>query len=417
MYALLLGVIFLIVGYYLSGILYEDFANYKSEDAYTKQVKLLNDTYEPYKTGKAPVHDILTQNDLEDSETCFVNFYGLGVRFPSYLGPSINGYIDADIGVQTAVNAGCRVFVLDIDYIDDCGTFFPTLAVADKQGKNVINPASQPSCPSESKSPLYDVCSKINFYAFADSSGQREDPLIIVLYFKRHPPGSYQSKAVLDYFSNVAKALAPFRDRLLDNELDGGTFYRQKQEGRLLINNITDYNGKVLVFSNANTSGFRQSQAYSLDEDLDYMTHLRLHSGMSTMGITEKESNGMFGALQPPEDFLQLSPVQAQTMAEQTKLRWTICLSEEPLATVPEKTCLAVMNTKGVADVPAVNCVPAILFDPSSTYLFSDVLFKKYGFLPKPKAVRYQKPPIVTPSKPSKTTDAKGGALQAPTFL
>ena len=415
MYVLLLGVLLLfVIGFYF-GKEWEPFANYKSDDAYTKQIQLLHDRYEPYSSGKAPIRDLVT--DLEDSERCFINYYALGVRFPSYLGPTMNGYMDADIGVQTAVQAGSRVFVLDIDYVDDC-TPYPTLAVTDKQGKNMIAPSSNlPLCKSDSQSPLFDICSKINFYAFSDGCSQREDPVIIVLYFKRQPPGSYQSKAVLDYFAAVAKALAPFQDRLLTNELDGGTFYRQKQEGRLLINNITEYNGKVLVFSNANTSGFRQSQAYPLSEDLDYMTHLRLHTGMTAMGVTEKESNGIFGALQPPEDFMQLSSVQAATLAEQTKLRWTICLGQDPMNMVPEKICTTVMNSNGLADVPAVNCVPALLFDPTSTYLFSDSLFKKYGFLPKPKAVRYQKPPIVTPSKPSKTTDAKGGALQGPTFL
>jgi hypothetical protein len=44
----------------------------------------------------------------------------------------------------------------------------------------------------------------------------------------------------------VAKALAPFRDRLLGNEPSGGTFHRQSQESILLINPITDYSVKYL---------------------------------------------------------------------------------------------------------------------------------------------------------------------------
>jgi hypothetical protein len=179
-----------------------------------------------------------------------------------------------------AVNAGCRTFILEIDYLDECKgetvKYFPRIVVRDAQNKMRIKyNSNRPICNSPQHSNIRDVCDKINFYAFAPGCQNASDPITIVLYFLRQPPGSYKSKTVLDYYSNVAKALSPFQNRLLQNELDGGTYYRQSQEGRLLINNIKDYSGKVLIFSNANTLGFRETQLYSPNEDLDFLTNLR----------------------------------------------------------------------------------------------------------------------------------------------
>ena len=383
---------------------------YKSESAYTKQVTLVTKQYNETATSKRPVRDLLAQNVMPESEQNFVNFYALAARFTGYIGPMNNGYFDPDIAVQMAVNAGCRVFVLDIDYLDDCTStpYFPQLVVRDSQGKLIIRYTSNiPMCNSSVSSNIRTVCEKINFYAFSDSCQQAADPVVIVLYFHRQPPGSYKSKAVLDYYSNVAKALSPFQSRFLTNELDGGTFYRQKQEGRLLINPITTYSGKVLLFSNANTSGFREV-AYDPVEDLDFMTNLRLSYTQTKMGVTDNESSTMYGILQTAEDFTTIPADRTDTVVEQTKLCWTVALSRDPSTSVSQAIYKQITSTTGV------HCVPALLFDPASEYLFTDKLFKTYGFIPKPQELRYIKPPVVTPAVPNPSTDAKQGKLRAP---
>ena len=367
-------------------------------------------------TSKRPVRDLLSQDVMPDSEQCFVNFYAHACRFTGYIGPMSNGYMDPEIAVQMAVNAGCRVFVLDIDYLDDCVTdsdvaYFPQLVVRDAQGKLIIRYTSnRPICNDTAHSNLRTVCDRINLYAFSDSCQQSADPIVIVLHFLRQPPGSYKSKIVLDYYSHVAKALSPFKDRFLTNELDGGTFYRQKQEGHLLINKITDYNGKVLVFSNANTSGFREIP-YSPLEDLDFITNLRLSYTQTKMGVTDNESGTVYGILQAAEDYTTIPPDRTDTVVEQTKLCWTVALSRDPTKPVSQAVYQQITGTTGV------HCVPAILFDPSENdYMFTDKTFKTYGFMPKPKELRYIKPPVVTPAKPNPSTDAKGGMLRQPTI-
>lgn len=388
----------------------------KLEANYKLQVKMLSDKYNPLASARRPVTDLLSQNVMPDSQQCLVNFFSLGSRFTGYIGPMNEGYWDPDLAVQLAVNAGCRTFVLEIDYLDECDgetiKYFPRIVVRDAQGKMRIKyNSNRPICNSPTHSNIRDVCEKINYYTSASGTQNASDPVIIVLYFLRQPPGSYKSKTVLDYFSNVAKALAPFQNRLLGNELDGGTYYRQSQEGRLLINNIKDYNGKVLIFSNANTMGFRETQLYSPNEDLDFLTNLRLYYTQTRLGITDNSGGAPFGILETAEDYMIIPPDRTDEVAESTKLRWTICFSQDPSQPVTQSTYNTITSTFGV------HCVPIMLFDTAaSEFMFTDKTFKTYSFIPKPENLRYIKPPVVVPAEPNPSTDAKQGLLRAPTI-
>jgi hypothetical protein len=391
-------------------------SNHRLEAKYKTQVQMLSDKYNPIASARRPVTELLGQNVMPESEECFVNFYSLGCRYTGYIGPMNEGYWDPDLAVQLAVNAGCRTFVLEIDYLDECDgettKYFPRIVVRDAQGKMRIKyNSNRPICNSPQYSNIRDVCEKINFYAFASSCQNASDPVVIVLYFLRQPPGSYKSKTVLDYYSNVAKALQPFQNRLLGNELDGGTYYRQKQEGRLLINNIKDYGGKVLIFSNANTIGFRESQIYSPNEDLDFLINLRLYYTQTKLGVTDNSGGAPFGILETAEDYMIVPPDRTDEVAESTKLRWTICFSKDPSQPVSKDTYNKITSTFGV------HCVPIMLFEPSaSDFMFTDQTFKTYSFMPKPEPLRYIKPPVVIPAEPNPSTDAKGGMLRAPTI-
>ena len=387
----------------------------KLEAKYKNQVKLLSDKYNPVSSARRPVTDLLSQNVMPEVEQCFVNFYSLGSRYTGYIGPMDEGYFDPDLAIQLAVNAGVRTFILEIDYLNECKgesiQYFPRLVVRDAQNKLRIKyNSNRPICNSPEHSNIRDVCEKINYYAFAPSAQNNTDPVVIVLYFLRQPPGSYKSKTVLDYYSNVAKALSPFQNRLLKNELDGGTYYRQSQEGRLLINNIKDYSGKVLIFSNANTIGFRESQMYSPNEDLDFLTNLRLMYNQTKLGVTENGTNAPFGILETAEDYMVIPVDRTDEMVDATKLRWTVCLSQDPSKPVNKDIYNKITSTFGV------HCVPILLFDTKENdFMFTDKTFKTYSFIPKPEPLRYIKPPVVIPAEPNPSTDAKGGMLRSPT--
>jgi len=390
----------------------EGFASndYTTEPEHQAQVALLAKTFRPFASAKRPVSNLVASNGMPVDQQCLVNFFALGCRYTGYIGPMKNGYMSPDIAVQSAVQAGCRVFVLDIDYLDDCGTpYMPRIVVRDSQNKLQIRRSSDlPLCPTADQSNLRTVCEKINYYAFSDECQQSTDPIVIVLYFLRQPPGSSTSLTVLNYFSEVAKALAPFQNRLLNNELEGGSFYRQKQESRLLINKITDYKGRVLVFSNANTSGFREVNTFSPMEDLDYLVNLRLTYTQTALGITQNASSS-FGILDTAESFTVIPADRVEDVAQNTKMRWTICLPNDPMTPVSKETFTKITTQFGV------HCVPMTIFDPHP-HLFTEALFKTYGFAAKPPPLRYIKPPVVVPGVPNVSTDVKGGKLRAPTM-
>ena len=453
--------------------------DFRDEDRFKGHLQALSEKYESMREQRQSIGSELGSiADMPESEQCFVNFYSLGCRFTGYLGPFEEGYFDPQNAVKLACDAGCRTFVLEIDYIDECEgeqqQYYPQIVVRDVHGRLRIKANSnEPLCKSAQKDNIREVCQAIEQYAFTVSP----DPIVIVLYFVRKPPGCYTSSTVLKYYSRVAQALSPFQNRLITNVLEGGSFFRQKQEGRLLINKITDYNNKVLIFSNANTSGFRENNIYKPMEDLDFLVNLRLNYEQTQLGCTENLSQGNYGILQTVQDFLIVPKDREEEVMESTKLRWTICLEKDPSKTIEQDDYNKITDTFGV------NCIPIQIFSgvhdkkEKNSGFFSDLtdrfdkikdkeetdvkklkgketkeerekreekekketarerrrrererekaegegfVFKKgyfnnFSYIPKPKPLRYIKPPIVIPGEPNPTTDAKHGNLRSPT--
>jgi hypothetical protein len=400
-------------------------SDFASDPKYKEQLQLLSERFKEVSgtstaanvsnpTAKRPITELLSKNVMPESQQSFVNFYGLGTRFTGYLGPMDNGFFDPDTAVQLAVQAGSRIFVLEIDYLEDCDNptekYFPQIVVRDIKGRLRMKvEGNRLNCQNNLNSNIRQVCEKINFYAFASSAQNASDPVVIVLYFVRQPPGSYKSKTVLDYFSNVAKAMEPLRNRMITNEIYGGSFYRQKQPDRLLLNKITDYNRKVLIFSNANTSGFREVK-YKPNEDLDFMINLRLLYTQTKLGVTENDSGSIYGILQTTDDYLQIPPDRTQEVVDSTKLRWTICFSRDPSNPVNKQVYEQITKNFGV------NCIPIQLFDLNNNFMFTDETFKTYSYQPKPEPLRYIKPGIVLPGEPNPAMNANQGKLLGPTI-
>jgi hypothetical protein len=365
--------------------------------------------YDGMKTSKRPI----VTSDVYRTTTykSLVNFYALACRYTGYIGPIEDGYFDPSTSIQMAVNAGCRVFVLDIDYIDkqcNSSTYLPRIVVRDSKGRMMIqyNDNYQLNNPTGE---IRQVCEAIQNSAFGDCQNAA-DPVIIVLHFLRTPPGGINSLPVLTYYSLVAKALTPFRDRLLGNESSGGTFHRQSQESILLINPIDTYSGKVLIFCNTDTSGFRNSTVpFESYDDLDFLVNLRL----TKSGDKDVAS---FGMIDTTDYFMTLPEDKKSDAIQQTKLKWTICLSPNPSLPVTQ----AVYNV--LTQKYGVQCIPAHLFDvDASTFLFTDDLFKTYGFLAKPcpdptidTCLCYIPPVKVVAGAVSPTLNANHGKLRMP---
>jgi hypothetical protein len=343
------------------------------------QQTLISNAYSSnYDKKKAIVNDTAQLDAMKF--TCLNNFYALGCRYTGYIGPMEDGFFDPVASVQMAVNAGCRVFVLDIDYIDkqcETGIYVPRIVVRDAKGRMMIqyNDNYQLNNPNGE---IRQVCDAIHTYAFGSTCQNRDDPVIIVLYFLRTPPGDTRSTTVLRYYSAVAKSLEVFSNRLLSNEPTGGVFHRQRQESILLQGSIKNYQGKVLIFSNAVTTGFRDTTlSFPSNEDLDFLVNLRLSYSQSKMGITVKDLT-RYGILQSADDFMTIPSTTKSDTIEQTRTKWTICLSSNPSLPVSEATFKALSDTYGV------QCIPANLFDiEASRFLFTNTWFDINGFKPK----------------------------------
>jgi hypothetical protein len=388
--------------------------SYKEDPSYKKQLAALHERFDPVAGGRRPISDLLTTAAAPPAgEDCLVNFYALATRFTGYIGPFDNGYFDPDEAVAIAMKAGCRTFVLEIDYIETCEdaggkpTYFPKLVVRDERGRLRTNPLSdEPKCQSIGTSNITAVAKAIASTAFAQQTQNRTDPIIIVLYGLRMPPKA----ASLEYMSNIAKCLQPLLDYHVDNLVHGGTFTRQKQEGQLLINSITDYQARVLLFANMDTSAFRDAPPgkYAPKEDLDYLVNLRLTYKQTQMGCTCPPGSGSYGILEAADDFLIIPPDRIEDTADELKLKWTLALSKDPSQPVTSSTYKSITSKFGV------HCVPINLWDTNNTFMYDTGTFKTYSFIPKPEQLRYRKPPVAVPAAPSPAMNANGGTLRAP---
>jgi hypothetical protein len=139
---------------------------------------------------------------------------------------------------------------------------------------------------------------------------------------------------------------------------------------------------------------------------LDYLVNLRLGYTQKPLGITESEAP--FGTLESAENYMIIPTDRSDAVLESTKLKWTLCLPQDPLQTVPAATYKSITGTFGV------NCVPVMIFDRANCkYIFEKPLFSLYSFLPKPLDLRYIKPPMAVPGEPSDKMNSNGGMIRA----
>jgi hypothetical protein len=385
---------------------------YKSSSGYKSQAKAVTDLADSRANGRRDITDMLASSVAPPSpEQCFVNFYSLGCRFAGYLGPFDRGYYDVELAVGSALKMGCRTFLLEIDYLDDCTDYFPRLVVRDVNNRfRGLRDSALPMCKTAATSDIRRAATALRNAAFSSAVANPNDPLVVVLFLQRLPPSTSRgdNKRLLTYLSNIAKGLQPLLDRAIDNIGTGGTFARQQQESLLLTNSITDYQGRVLFFCNTDTSAFRDaSPAYPSTEDLDYIVNLQLTYKQQQLGCTAR-AGGSFGILDTVDGYKQLPPNQVDPTCEDTKLRWTVCLSSDPATPVDAKTYADVATQIGV------HCIPIQMWDSTADFMFQPDTFKTWSFIPKPKELRFRRPPIVVPAQQSPVANANGGSLRAP---
>ena len=390
------------------------------------QLAFLSAKYDSASNARRALSDYLGQSttptEIPVVEQMLINFYVLGCRLTGYLGPMNNGYFDANTAVQYAVKAGCRAFVLDIDFVEQCmscdqTTYTPYLVV--RKGTGTGNENSDylvnwngELCKNINQTTVDKVCTAINNFAFSSETCQNStDPVIIVLNFLRMPDLTDRcSLKNLNYYSQVAKALQVFGTRLYQQAANGN-YFRQLQPDQLLLNKITDYNGKVLIFNNTDTTGFDPSVCnnipkYEPKDDLNYYTNLQLHYSMRQLGVTDNAAGN--GVLDSADEYKNIPVSESATYKMNTTNKWTMCLPSNPLTPVPETTYTYITDTFGV------HCVPISLFDTSNDFMFTEARFKTYSYRPKPKELRRAPPKTIVPGKAPSNYNTRGGQLRPP---
>jgi len=359
--------------------------------------------------GRRDVHDMIdyytsTGSDshevLPKSEDSLVNFFSLGCRFAGYLGPYENGVINPDKAIEYAVKMGCRTFILEIGYIEECGNYFPRIMIRDVQKKKLQSAEFSPNCLGPTTSNITQVSAALAKYAFTEAV---QDPIIVVLYILELPPiNANDSKRLETYYSHIADGLKPLATKRLDMLAEGGKFSNRQQESLLLTNSISNYSGSAIIMCNTNTSGPEAKV-------LDNLINLKLSQKQAQLGATSKSTTTAFGVLDTVQSYLSIPGDQISTVVEESKLTWTICLESNP------KTITSASDYQKLTSNFGINCIPIQLWSSDSDYLFdTNGMFKKYSYVPKPKGLRYRKPPVVVAGTPSPALDAKGGALRAP---
>ena len=375
------------------------------------QVALFETQFTPEYKNKRTLQQTIQEQGVSENENCLINFQPLTVIHPGYLGPLKDGVYNEREGVSTVLRMGARCFILPIDYFTttNMGPSFPdpnTPCLMYRDANDVVRSLNGGS--------IAKVAQAIADIAWSDIVIQKNDPFILVLYFVNTPDQT--TKEYLDFLSKVAIALEPLSPYLL-GQTPEGNYNRQARQNELLFVNTNQLEKKLLVFCNADTSGFRTAKrdfnrTYLTKEDLDYWVHMRVfkQNAETPLGVTTIPENSVIPrAIVDTTAYFTNLPNDAtsrRNAVRATKEKFTIALS--PNGTNPSSaTATLLLDTYGV------QALPMILVDYSTET--QRLLSKwKYAWKAKPKEIRYVRPSPITVQAQSPTVNANGGSLTIP---
>lgn len=364
-----------------------------------------------YKDRKT-LSQAIQEQSVSENERSLINFQPLTVIQPGFLGPIKDGVYNEKEGVTAALRMGARCLVIPIDFFDK---------------DTMAKPFPEPNTPcmlyrdsggtvrSLNAGDIGKVAQTIADVAWSDLVFQKNDPLILVLYFVNTPPEN--TKRYLNFLSKVAVALSPLTPYLL-TQTPEGAYNRQAKQNDLLFVNPTSLEKKLLVFCNVDTKGFRTStrdfnRTYLPKEDLDYWVHMRIYKNnidtmMGSTGMPGK--NEQAHAILDKTNYYVTMPTDASTKnttVDATKQAFVITLSPE--GTNPSKE-VATM----VLDTYGAQAVPLYLTEYNADFI--SVLSKwTYSWKVKPKPIRYVRPDPIEVAQQSAAANANGGMVSSPT--
>jgi hypothetical protein len=344
----------------------------------------------------------ITIPPLVKAELALINYSILTCNNAGYIGPLINGVFAEQEAIDLAYKAGCRAFMLHIDFLD--GTRDPVLMVRNASGDKISNNVGS-------------IARTIKAIADGVPRGSEADPIIVILFVHRLPGKDAHHPHSINFMSNIARGLEPLKPKLLGMTSEGD-FSRQKQQDSLFIKPRDVFDGKFIILTNVDTTGFRNRTLVKnlpISQDLDYWIHARIHSN-SSKNLHLVAPPVQSRAISPiAETINYFSNIPADRQAEQlarTKVQWTIAMNNFMESNPEKKTLDLLLNKSGVA------CIPINIFDKDTKKLFENVFanefFGRTGYRPKPKELRFVKPEPVELGMAPPTLNAYGGRLPIP---
>lgn len=344
----------------------------------------------------------ITIPPLAKSETALINYSILTCNYAGYIGPLENGVYAEQEAIDLAYKAGCRAFMLHIDFLD--GTKNPVLIVRNASGDKISNNVGS-------------IGRTIKAIVDGSPRGSDADPIIIILFVHRLPAKDAHTPDSINFMSLIASGLAPLRQRLLGLTAEGD-FSRQKQQDTLFIRPRDVFDGKFIVMCNLDTTGFRNksiAKNVPISQDLDYFVHARIFTNNSkNLKLVKKpeQSKSIAPVAENLNFFNNIPEDRRNEQIARTKVQFTIAM-ENFMATIPEKKTLDnLLNKSGVS------CLPIMIFDKDTKTLFENVFsndfFGRSGYRPKPKELRYVKPEPVQLGMAPASLNAYGGRLPIP---
>jgi hypothetical protein len=350
--------------------------------------------------------DYMDSLKLPANEMALANFHVLGCRLTGFLGPdALYGVFWEKDATSMALKAGARVLVMDIDYLSDNPTM-PVLVCRAANGNHL----------SLNKGAIRPVADAIFDYRKRSSS---VDPIILYLNIIR-VPGEYGSSDSLKYMSKIAEELKPIH-RYIIRQTERGVYTQQGMQDTLFLQPITEFEGKMLIFTNADTSAYRSPPpTFKVDAatNLDNIVNARFYEH-----ITKDEDRRVKpAAYVDTPDFYRNLPTDETTQRrykDEARRAWVLARAIGADDRHVDRPMYGEMMNI-VRDI-GVQCIAVNIFknlesaDPTNPIFGANGgLFRTHSYVPKKEELRYKEPAPVTLAAPSQKLNAGGGVIQMP---
>lgn len=319
----------------------------------------------------------VAEGPIDSEQVTLVNIQPVSIKQTGYIGPTERGgTFETDRAIINAIREGVRFFVLQIDYLENApsGSGFdpintPTLLYRDDNGNLIGNNGAS----------IADIAKQMSTYAFNTDFPSHTQPLILYLHFVRTPNIIANPDRYLKYMMDVATALMPIQSLILHRH-ESTDFTRQKNERVLLYSPLSNFEGKILLWTNADTLIFRNAAKLSiapidLNQDLDYMTCMRVYldNSKDSFGVTTVAPQTAYAVIVPFKQFKKMKHTQGVPNKEKNdfamkgKNRFVIAMPGQR-----EQVTQTEINT--LLETAGVNTVPMNIFGNSGPDIHSQLV-------------------------------------------